>query len=283
MHHSALFKHKLERLLINELVMKVSVLIPTFNRPVALAATLTALMAQSFSDFDVVVSDQSDEFVGNHGTIQTITRLMELHHTPVKILSNFPRQGIAHQRQFLLDQSQGKYSLFIDDDVLLEKDALEIMVKAIEKEECAFTGMGLIGLSFKDDVRPAEQSIEWWEGRVEPEIVRPGTKEWQRYKLHNAANLLHVREMHHNEDYLKYKVAWIGGCILYDTEKLREVGGFSFWQQLPEEHCGEDVLVQLRLMEKFGGCGLLPSKAYHQELPTTIHNREVNAPECLLA
>ncbi len=71
----------------------------------------------------------------------------------------------------------------------------------------------------------------------------------------------------------KYRVAWVGGCVMYDTEKLRRLGGYSFWQQLPSEHCGEDVLVQLRLMELYGGCGIIPSGVYHQELPTTIVDR----------
>ena len=38
----------------------VDVLIPTCNRPTALAITLTALIAQSWSPLRVVVSDQSD-------------------------------------------------------------------------------------------------------------------------------------------------------------------------------------------------------------------------------
>lgn len=59
--------------------------------------------------------------------------------------------------------------------------------------------------------------------------------------------------------------------------KLRELGGYSFWQELPPEHCGEDVLVQLRLMERYGGCGIIPSGVYHQELPTTIVDRRVVA------
>ncbi|WP_219898650.1 hypothetical protein [Phormidesmis priestleyi] len=29
----------------------------------------------------------------------------------------------------------------------------------------------------------------------------------------------------------KYRVAWVGGCVMYDTAKLRTVGGFRFWQQ----------------------------------------------------
>ena len=82
---------------------------------------------------------------------------------------------------------------------------------------------------------------------------------WQRYKLHNAANLYHVQQrlMLSPERTRKYKVAWVGGCVMYDTVKLRQTGGFNFWQDLPIRHSGEDVLAQLRLMSAFGGCGLI--------------------------
>ncbi|WP_207425921.1 glycosyltransferase family 2 protein [Pedobacter sp. SYSU D00535] len=264
--------------------MKVSVLIPTYNRRHALTATLTALCAQTFKDFEVVVADQSDTFVGDDKTIQTIKRLLEFHQNPVKILPNFPKRGIAQQRQFLLENSSGTYSLFLDDDVVLEPDVIERMVKAIEEERTGFAGMALIGLSYLEDRRPHQQNIEFWEDAVEPEIVRPGTEKWQRYPLHNAANIHHVAV---NlgitpENQRKYKVAWVGGCILYDTAKLKETGGFDFWEQLPVDHCGEDVLAQVKLMERYGGFGIIPSGAYHLELPTTIENREVNAPEFLL-
>jgi hypothetical protein len=65
---------------------------------------------------------------------------------------------------------------------------------------------------------------------------------------------------------------------MYDRAKLVAVGGFNFWRDLPSEHCGEDVLAQQRVMARFGGCGLLPSGVYHQELPTTLEDRRVNAP-----
>jgi hypothetical protein len=34
-------------------------------------------------------------------------------------------------------------------------------------------------------------------------------------------------------------------------------------------------------MARFGGCGLIPSGAYHQELPTTLPKRDVDAPKVL--
>jgi hypothetical protein len=74
--------------------------------------------------------------------------------------------------------------------------------------------------------------------------------------------------------------SWVGGCALYDVDKLRRAGGYSFWRQLPRQHCGEDVLAQLRVMAQFGGCGLIPSGAFHQELPSTVpdSDRQADAP-----
>ena len=266
--------------------MKVSVLIPTYNRPEALAATLTAVAAQSLRGLDVVIADQGDADRGEQcaaqsRTVRTLCRLLELHGGTVRLLVNLPRRGIAQQRQFLLERATGRFSLFLDDDVILEADALERMLRALEDEGCGFTGMPLIGLSYRDDRRPHEQVLEPWEGPVRPEVVRPGSIAWRRHLLHNAANALHAGEGLRGES--RYKVAWIGGCVLYDTAKLREVGGFEFWKELPDHHCGEDVLVQLRLLERHGGFGLLPSGAYHQELPTTITDRGLNAPDVFLA
>ena len=49
-----------------------------------------------------------------------------------------------------------------------------------------------------------------------------------------------------------YKVAWVGACVLYDRAALLACGGFDFWPELPPEHVGEDVVAQLRVMERFG-------------------------------
>jgi hypothetical protein len=78
-----------------------------------------------------------------------------------------------------------------------------------------------------------------------------------------------------------YRVAWVSGCVLFDTAKLRAAGGFDFWRRLPADHCGEEVQAQLKVIERFGGCGIIPSGAYHMELPTTIATREVDAPTVL--
>lgn len=262
----------------------VDILIPTYRRPAALAVTLTSLISQTYRDFRVVISDQTeDSDPVAKGEVQAVLRVLRAHGHAVEIFKHLPRRGIAEQRQFLLDQAKATYSLFLDDDLILEPDVVERMLIAIQEEGCGFVGCAMAGLSFINDVRPHEQKIEFWDGPVQPEIVKSGTPQWERWRLHNAANIYHVQQRLGltPEQQRKYRVAWVAACVIYDTVKLHNVGGFSFWQELPPEHCGEDVLVQLRLMERYGGCGIIPSGVYHQELPTTIVDRRVAADRVL--
>jgi GT2 family glycosyltransferase len=262
----------------------ISVLIPTYKRLKALAVTLTGLYYQTERSFDIVISDQSPEpEIEKDQSVQTIIRMLEIKGNKVTVLRNLPSRGMAQQRQFLLDNCGSKYSLFLDDDLILDSHVLKNMKQVLESKQIGFVGCAVIGLSYQNDVRPHQQHIEFWDQNIEPETILPKSEQWERYRLHNAANLLHVEQKFnvHPDNPIPYKVAWVGGCVMYDTEKLREVGGFSFWTDLPANHCGEDVLAQLRVMRKYGGCGIIPSGVYHQELETTVPDRKINAPEYL--
>jgi hypothetical protein len=100
-----------------------------------------------------------------------------------------------------------------------------------------------------------------------------------RHLVNNAANPLHLEQkLVRNGETIRYKVAWVGGAnVLFDREKLCHVGAFSWWQRLPPQHAGEEVVVQFLLLHEYGGCGILPSGTYHISLPTTIENRQHNA------
>jgi hypothetical protein len=105
--------------------------------------------------------------------------------------------------------------------------------------------------------------------------VQPGTPAWERAQVHSAANLLHVTEglALGPGEWRAYKVSWIGGCVLYHRAKLVDCGGFDFWRRLPPDHQGEDVAAQLAVMRRYGGAGIVPSRAYHLESPTTVTER----------
>jgi GT2 family glycosyltransferase len=267
----------------------IDVLVPTCNRPAALAVTLAALGAQTWPSLRIVVSDQSDgDGAGacGHGEVQAVLRYLRATGREVVTWRNLPRRGMAQQRAFLLQQVQAHYCLFLDDDVILEPDLVARLHAVIEAEGCGFVGSAVHGLSYLGQERPAQENIEFWNGPVTPETVRPGSRAWARHHLHSAANLFHVQarlgaDADDGAATRIYKIAWVGGCVLFDTACLRAAGGYDFWTDLPAQHCGEDVLAQQRVMARYGGCAILPSGAYHMELPTTVTARAIDAPYVL--
>jgi glycosyltransferase involved in cell wall biosynthesis len=286
-------------------VTLVDVLIPTYGRKTGLAIVLTSLLGQTFHDFNVIISDQTEDERAYLESIeiQTLVRALRWHGHQVVLHRHLPRQGMAEQRQFLLEQSSAPYVHFIDDDVLLDPPVMQRMVDTLRAESCGFVGCAATGLHLLHDVRPHQQKIELWEGPVMPEPFTPEMLPWDRHLINNAANPLHLEKKlvktSSGEGYsarngsngagsgssgegevVRYKVAWVGGAnVLYDREKLLSVGGFSWWRRLPVEHAGEEVVAQFMLIRKYGGCGILPSGTYHLGLPTTVEDRRRNATE----
>jgi GT2 family glycosyltransferase len=265
---------------------KLDVLIPTRNRPAELAVTLAGLAAQDDPPFRVVIGDQSDGNPDweNHAAAAMI-RVLRAQGRDVSLLRTLPARGLAEHRQRLLQHSLDTAPdvgdvLFLDDDVWLEPGQLATLLAARHELGCGFVGTAVQGLSYLDDRRPDELApFERWTGPVQPETLTPDAPGFERWRLHNAANLTHLAEQLHlaDDEWLAYKVAWVGGCVLYDRAALVDAGGFDFWRELPPEHSGEDVLAQWRVMRRHGGAGILPAGAVHLESPTTVVDRTVDA------
>ena len=265
----------------------VDVLVPTSGRTAELAVTLAGLAAQDGPAFSVLVSDQSaDGGSLSAPAVTAMLRVLAAQGRAVRAVRHVPRRGLAEHRQFLLDESSAPMVLMLDDDVWLEPGQLARMVDALTTLGCGFVGSAVQGLSYLDDVRPAEQEpYEPWDGPVVPEVLRRGSPATARLSLHNAANLAHVAAARAvpRDGWEAYRVAWVGGCVLFDRAALVEAGGFEFWRDLPPDHAGEDVVAQWRVMERRGGAGILPSGAVHLEAPTTVPVRDVDAPDVLMA
>ncbi|MEU7913591.1 glycosyltransferase family A protein [Microbispora bryophytorum] len=145
------------------------VLVPTKDRTGALAVTVAGLAAQTVSGFRVVISDQSHEPVGDDPLVAARLRILDHRDRPAAVHRHLPPRGMAEQRAFLLGHAGRRLALYLDDDVWLEPEAIEVLLSAIGELRCGFAGYALHGLSYRDDVRPAE--------------LAPGPREWQPYKV----------------------------------------------------------------------------------------------------
>ena len=250
----------------------VDVLLPTYNRLPSLVMTLAGVAAQTERDLRVIVADQSHEPVADSEVARTLGRVIEARGGQIEWHHRPPLHGIAEQRDFLLRQARASAVLYLDDDVFMEPWVVERLLRVLREEECGFVGAFPAGLSHRDDKRPAQQMVEFWEGPVRPEIVEPDSSAWERWQLHRAANLYHASQRLAPGETRRYKMAWIASSVLYDRAKLLEVGGFAFWRRLPRWHSGEEVLVQNLMLRRWGGCGIMPSGTYYSQVPSTTLN-----------
>jgi GT2 family glycosyltransferase len=255
---------------------ELDVLIPTRNREAELAATLGGLAADEEA-FGVVVSDQSDDGPAwANDAVAGMVRVLRHRGHPVLLSEHAPRRGLAEHRAHLLSRSRARYVLFLDDDVWLEPGSLGRLLTAIRTLGCGFVGNAPHGLSYLDDHRPEqEKPYEEWTCRPYPERIEPRGPQWTRASVHAAANLLHIekRLALRAGEWRAYRVSWLGACVLFNRAKLVSAGGYDFWPRVPVEHSGEDVLVQLRVLDRYGGAGIVPSGAFHLETPTTVEAR----------
>ncbi|WP_219815679.1 glycosyltransferase family 2 protein [Arthrobacter sp. SX1312] len=266
---------------------EVDVLIPSFGRPAELAVTLAGLAAQAGPAFRVILSDQTEGAAAlDQPAVRAMVRVLEAQGRPVRLERHLPRRGLAEHRSYLLGLAEAPSVLLLDNDIWLEPGALDRMNRALRAAGCGFVGSAVQGLSYLDDPRPHERGelVLWPDNEVQPERVRPGTDGFDRWPLHNAANLAHAAAelAIPPGQWRLYRVAWVGGCVLFDRRALVDCGGFDFWDRLPSEHAGEDVAAQWRVMERYGGAGIIPSGAVHLEAPTTVVHRDTDAAQEIL-
>lgn len=73
---------------------KIDILIPTYNRPAALAITLTSLCFQEYKNFNIIISDQGEKEPAEESEeFQAIIRMLLARGQSVKILKNSPARA----------------------------------------------------------------------------------------------------------------------------------------------------------------------------------------------
>jgi glycosyltransferase involved in cell wall biosynthesis len=99
---------------------KVSVIIPTFNRPSLLEEAVRSVLAQTYLYHEIIIVDDGSR-AECQAKIRDLTRL-----GPRIFIHYFPsNRGAAAARNFGLKNAKGNYILFLDDDDLIHPQMLE--------------------------------------------------------------------------------------------------------------------------------------------------------------
>lgn len=111
-------------------VIKISVLIPAYNAKTTIIETIASVLAQTWTDLEVLVGDDGSQD-------NTVAVLRSKYTDPRLQIHCFPHRGVQATRNQLLSLSIGDYIAFLDADDLWTPDKLEKQYQAIQAHPTA--------------------------------------------------------------------------------------------------------------------------------------------------
>lgn len=103
---------------------KISVIVPTYNRADMLLQAIESVFAQTFQDFETIVSDD--------GSTDNTEEVVRQFGSRVRYLKNAHSGLPSVARNIALDAAQGKYIAFLDSDDLWLPDKLKTQVDVLD-------------------------------------------------------------------------------------------------------------------------------------------------------
>lgn len=109
-------------------LVPISIVIPTKDRPVALARTIKSILASTLVPAEFVIVDASET---NQQRAQIGNLFGNSARVPAAIVQPATRAGAAAQRNQAVALARNEYILFCDDDIICEPDCVERLWQAI--------------------------------------------------------------------------------------------------------------------------------------------------------
>lgn len=110
----------------------VSVIIPTYKRADRLSNTINSVLNQSYSNFEIIVVDDNDSLSEYRKQTEFIMEEYK-NNKNVKYIKHVKNMNGCAARNTGLDNCNGEYICFLDDDDIIYKDKVKKQVEFLEK------------------------------------------------------------------------------------------------------------------------------------------------------
>tara|TARA_R100000935_G_C2800868_1_gene150399 strand:- start:194 stop:1108 length:915 start_codon:yes stop_codon:yes gene_type:complete len=132
--------------------IKISVIIPNYNRAKSLVKSIKSVLDQSFIHFEIIVVDDCS-------TDNSLIEITKFKDTRLRVFKLEKNSGAAAARNYGIIKSTAPYISFLDSDDTFEKDFLKVSYKtlSITSEDIGFMWSGY-RLHFQNSNRTVEKS-----------------------------------------------------------------------------------------------------------------------------
>jgi glycosyltransferase involved in cell wall biosynthesis len=108
--------------------MKISVIIPTYNRAHTVKEAIESVLNQTFQDFELIIVD-------NYSNDDTESVVGAYHDQRIRSIKNHNNGFVSINRNFGIEKAKGEYIAFLDDDDLWLPEKLEKQVKLMDSNK----------------------------------------------------------------------------------------------------------------------------------------------------
>jgi len=126
----------------------ISVVIPLYNKEKSIAATLESVLAQTYTDYEIIVVDDGSTDNGAAVVQSIISSFQHLHHSHHSIIRLIRKEncGVCSARNRGIQEAKGEYIALLDGDDQWDKDYLAEQVKMIHD----FPEAAMLGINFAE-------------------------------------------------------------------------------------------------------------------------------------
>ncbi len=212
---------------------KIAIAIPTKNRPSYLAVLLTSLLNQTYTNFMIVINDQSDSPVARDDALTDLFTLAKTNGHEIKIIRT---EGgwKRHQQAMEAVPESIEFILRIDDDMLPDVHFIENIMKPY----FFFTDKPLaaVGGCFPGpNIKPVNLDVKLTE-RSRTSALDELTWKLQGYRYYNDPEVIEAESL-------------LGGAILYRRGAVENAGGWAV-EGYSDQAYREESDLCARLVEK---------------------------------
>lgn len=195
--------------------MTVSIVVPVYNTAEYLPACLDSILAQSFTDFELILVDD--------GSTDDSLRICEAYAFRDARIRVFHQQnaGVSAARNLGVEQAQGDWLCYVDSDDVVLPAYLQDMLEAADAEDCLVMG---------------NISDSRMKGLITSDVVLEGEAMVCYMLSHNILNLSGpVAKLYNRATLVKYGIRFpqdihYGEDMLYFLQYLNHIGRVAFRQ-----------------------------------------------------
>lgn len=178
---------------------KVSVIVPVYNTELFLRKCLDTILSQTLDDIEIIIVEDCS----TDNSYKICCEYARKYPTIIRLIRQAQNSGVAAARNIGIKTATGKYIAFVDSDDYLDKNMLEEMYNACEKNSAKVARVNRKLMYNGIDLSLLSRSVQY----KKEELVVPGETNYLIDETPACTNKIFLREFI-DDDYFPTDLKW---------------------------------------------------------------------------